>query len=177
MSKETEALKKAGKDAAKETGVMTFRTTQEVNQGLQADSDVTTLYALKALKDLPEDNFMEISSSYFKPERGVTYDVICTGISVQSFPDKANPNEIKDVECVHLTLEENGKLVNKIFAGKQLVGCVKDEINRDKAKGLPEQYIGLRFYQTGEGKSSKGTYAIFVVKRMYAAQLEGSTAN
>ena len=167
MSKETEALKKAGKDAAKETGVMTFRTTQEVNQGLQADSDTTTMYALRAMRDLPEDNFMEISSSYFKPEKGVIYNAICTGISVQQFPDKNNAGETKDVECIHLTMEENGKLVNKIFGGKQMVGAVRDEINSDKAKGLPEQYIGLRFFQSGESKSAKGTYAIFDIRENY----------
>lgn len=162
---------------AKQTNaVAKHHTAVDIINALQMTSEIDLIEGLSSLAAMPEENFTEVSSGYWKPAEGTVYDLVVTGLSTQKFPNQANPGEVLDVDCVHFSTLEKGRLVNYIYGGQQFVGTIRQEIEKDKSKGLPLQAIGIRAFKTGESKSAKGKYSNFVIKRMYAT-LEGNAGN
>lgn len=160
----------------KQNEVVKHHTAVDVINALQTTTEIDLIEGLASLAAMPEENFTEITSGYWKPVEGQIYDMVVTGVSVQKFPSQANPAETLDVECVHFSMLEKGKLVNYIYGGQAFVSCIRQEIEKDKRDGRTLQAIGIRAFKTGETKSAKGKYSNFVVKRMYAT-LETNAGN
>jgi hypothetical protein len=164
------------KETAKSKEVAKYTSTAEIQTVIQSTNEIDLLEGLRSMSEMPEENFTDVTGSYWKPVEGMVYDVVVVGVSVQKFPDRARQGEVVERECVHFCTEEKGKLVNYIYAGAQFVSTIAQEIAKDRSKGLTPQAMGFRIFKTGELKSAKGNYSNFVIKRMYA-QLEATAGN